>query len=60
MKNVHTPNYGILGSELQSQSKMAQKKKSYNFEILHRVKSHKKNKIWGEKKVGVPPSPLGG
>ena len=28
---------------------------SYSFEILQRVNTHKKNKIWGEKKFGVPP-----
>ena len=35
----------------------SQKGLCYDFEILHRVNTHKKNKIWGEKKFGVPPQP---
>ena len=35
----------------------SQKRLCYDFEILHRVNTHKKNKIWGEKKNGVPPQP---
>ena len=30
----------------------SQKGYCYDFEILHRVNTHKKNKIWGENKFG--------
>ena len=35
----------------------SQKGLCYNFEILHTVNSHKTNKIWGGKKIGVPTQP---
>jgi hypothetical protein len=35
----------------------SQKVLCYSFEIFHRVNSHKKYKIWGEQKIGVPPEP---
>ena len=36
----------------------SQKGLCYDFEILHRVNTHKKNKIWCEKKIWGTPAPL--